>query len=443
LKEIELLSAAWYGDKPITVNFPSSWDIVVVGEKNIPALTDNQIIEKINNPIGSPRLLDLASKRNRIAIIIDDITRPTPTDKLIPFILEELKQAGVNEDSIIIVVASGTHKSASREDIIKKVGENIAHRIKVIPHDCRQNLVYLGKSSRGTPIHVNQTVMECDLKIGVGGIYPHTGAGFSGGAKIVMPGVCGIETARYTHYYIKGAHQRGKLESDFRLELEEIASRIGLDFIVNVVLNQERDIAGLFAGDRILAHRQGAKLATELYYTNPVDDADIIIADMYPFDTSLLFATRKGYGPLMDGKNKSSRVVIAACPMGLGFHSLTPLFKSVSSRFIYRLKYIRLKEFLHLGSKIGVLKKIFIRRHHNLMVLSPGITEEELKTEFPNARLFSTWSELLNELESRHRNLPVKVVVYPCSPLQIPIQKGTTEKDNGIGNKETELNAKE
>jgi len=174
LKEVELLSGAWYGDKPITINFPSSWDVVVVGKKNIPALTDNQIREKINNP----QLSDLASKRNCVAIIIDDITRPTPTAKLIPFILEELKHAGINEDSIIIVIASGTHKSASIEDIIKKVGEDIAHRIKVIPHDCRQDLVYLGKSSRGTPIYVNQTVLECDLKIWVGCIYPHASAGF-------------------------------------------------------------------------------------------------------------------------------------------------------------------------------------------------------------------------------------------------------------------------
>jgi lactate racemase len=102
LKEVELLSAAWYGDKPITINFPSSWDVVVVGEKNIPALTDNQIRERINTPIGSPKLSDLASKRNRIAIIIDDITRPTPTAKLIPFILEELKHVGVNKVAVYL-----------------------------------------------------------------------------------------------------------------------------------------------------------------------------------------------------------------------------------------------------------------------------------------------------------------------------------------------------
>ncbi len=425
MKEVELLSAAWYGDKPITINFPSSWDVIVVGRKNIPALTEDQIREKISNPIGSPRLSVLASKRNRVAIIIDDITRPTPTAKLIPFILEELNQAGINEDSIVIVVASGTHKSASKEDIIKKVGENIANKIRVIPHDCRRNLVYLGKSSRGTPLYVNQTVIECDLKIGVGGIYPHAGAGFSGGSKIIMPGVCGVESARYTHYYIKGAHQRGgSLESDFRLELEELVAKVGLDFVVNVVLNQKREIAGIFVGDRILAHRQGAKFATELYNVSPVEDADVIVANMYPFDTSLLFATRKGLWPLMSGKSNSSKVALATCPMGLGFHSLTPLSKSLLSRVLYRLKYLKLKEFLNLISKVRVVKKGFVRRKQELFMLSPGITEEELKIEFPKAKLFNAWNELLGELESRHINLPVKVAVYPCSPLQMPVQDG-------------------
>lgn len=424
LKEVELLSAAWYGDKSITINFPSHWDITVVGGENVPPITDDQIREKINNPIGSPRLSDLASKRNRAVIIIDDITRPTPTATLIPFILEELKRAGINEDSIIIVVGSGTHKSASREDILKKVGESLAHKIKVIPHDCRQGLAYLGKSSRGTPIYVNQVVMECDLKIGVGCIYPHASAGFSGGSKIVMPGVCGIETVRYMHNYLKGATQRGgSLQNDIRLELEEVASKVGLDFIVNVVLNQKRQIARLLVGDKILAHRQGVKFATELYTISPVKDADIIVSDMYPFDTSLQFVPSRGLWPLIDGKSKALKVAIAACPLGLGYHALAPISMPLSSRFLRKLKYLQSKESLHLISRIKTLKKILMRRRLEFMMLSPGITREELKMVFPKANLYSTWSGILGELEFRHRNLPVKVAVYPCSPLKMPIQK--------------------
>ena len=425
MKEVELLSAAWYGDKPIIINFPSSWKVVVVGSENIPALTEDQIRERINNPIGSPRLSVLASKRNRAAIIIDDITRPTPTAKLIPFILKELKHAGINQDSITIVIASGTHERASREDIVKKIGESIDNNIKVIPHDCRRDLVYLGKSSRGTPLYVNQAVIECDLKIGVGCIYPHGAAGFSGGSKIIMPGVCGIETVRYMHYFIKGANRRGgSLENDIRLEIEQVVAKIGLDFIVNVVLNQRREITGLFVGDKILAHRQGVKFAAELYCVSPVEDADIVVASTYPFDTSLQFVPSRGFWPLMDGKNKNSKVAIAACPMGLGYHGLSPLSMSLSSRFLHRLKYLQLKEFLNLTFSIKALKKIFMRRRLEFMFLSPGITKEELKTVFPKAKLFSTWSELLGELESHHRNLPVKVVVYSCSPLQVPTQEG-------------------
>lgn len=428
LKEVELLSAAWYGDKSITITFPSSWDVVVAGEKNIPALTDDQIRERIDYPIGSPKLSDLAPKRNRTAIIIDDITRPTPTATLIPFILEELKHARINQDSITIVIASGTHRSASKEDIIKKVGENLAHKIKVIPHDCRRNLVYLGKSSRETPIYVNQTVMECDLKIGVGCIYPHASAGFSGGSKIIMPGVCGIETVRYMHNYLKGANKRGgSLQNDLRLESEELASKIGLDFIVNVVLNQKREIAGLFVGDKILAHRQGVKFATELYTISQVKDADIIVSDMYPFDTSLQFVPSRGFWLLMNGKDKGSKVAIAACPMGVGYHGLSPISMSPSSRLLHRLKYLQLKEFLHLISRIKALKKILMRRRLEFMMLSPGITREELKTVFPKASLFSTWNEILDQLEFRHRNLPVRVAVYTCSPLKIPIQRGLSD----------------
>jgi len=425
LKEVELLSAAWYGDRSITINFPSHWDITIIGGGNAPAITDDQIRERINNPIGSPRLSDLALKRNRAAIIIDDITRPTPTATLIPFILEGLKRAGINDGSIVIVVGSGTHKGASREDILKKVGESLVHKINVIPHDCRQGLVYFGKSSRGTPIYVNQTVMECDLKIGVGCIYPHASAGFSGGSKIVMPGVCGIETVRYIHNYIRGANQRGgSLQNDIRLDIEEVASKVGLDFIVNVVLNQKREIAGLFAGDRILAHRQGVKFATELYTVSPVKDADIIVSDMYPFDTSLQFVPSRGLWPLIDGGGKSSKVAIAACPMGLGYHALAPLSMPLSSRFLRKLKYLQSKESLHLISRIKALKKILMRRRLEFMMLSPGITRGELKTVFPKATLFSTWSEVLGELESHHRNLPVNVAIYLCSPLKMPIQKG-------------------
>ncbi|MGB7290847.1 MAG: nickel-dependent lactate racemase [Thermodesulfobacteriota bacterium] len=424
MTEVELLSAAWYGDNPITITFPSSWEVFVVGTINIPPLTDDEVRERFYNPIGVPRLSVLASKRNRVAIVIDDITRPTPTARLIPFILEELKHAGINDESIIIVVASGTHTRASEDDIIKKVGESIVNKFRVSAHDCRRDLVYLGKSLRGTPLFINQAIMECDLKIGVGCIYPHGSAGFAGGSKILMPGVCGIETVRYMHSYLSTARKRGgSLENDLRLDIEEVAGKVGLDFIINVVLGQKREIAGLFTGDKILAHREGVKFATELYSVSLEQNADIVVSNMYPFDTSLQYVPSRGFWPLLESGTKISKVAIAACPMGLGYHGLAPLSRSIKSRFLNRLKYFDLKEFKFLFSRLMTLKKVLMRQSMEFMMLSQGITKEELKTIFPKAKLFSTWGELLNELEIRHKDLPVKVAVYPFSPLQIPMWK--------------------
>jgi nickel-dependent lactate racemase len=421
LREVELLNAAWYGDNPITITFPSSWEVAVVGTINVLDLTAEEIRGRFNYPIGVPRLSVLASKRNRVAIIIDDITRPTPTARLIPFILEELKQAGINDDSIVIVVASGTHTRASEDDIIKKVGESIVSKFRVIAHDYQRDLVYLGKSSRGTPLFVNQAVMECDLKIGVGCIYPHASAGFSGGSKILMPGVCGMDTVRYMHSYLSTAGKRGgSLENDLRRDVEEVAGKVGLDFIINVVLGQKREIAGLFTGDKILAHREGVKFDTELYSVSLERNADIVVSNMYPFDTSLQYVPSRGFWPLLESGSKISKVAIAACPMGLGYHGLAPLSRSIKSRFLNRLKYFSLKESKFLFSRVMTLKKVLVRRSMEFMMLSQGITKEEFKTIFPNAKLFSTWGELLNELEIRHNNLPVKVAVYPFSPLQIP-----------------------
>jgi nickel-dependent lactate racemase len=188
-----------------------------------------------------------------------------------------------------------------------------------------------------------------------------------------------------------------------------------------VVLGQKREIAGLFTGDKILAHREGVKFATELYSVSLERNADIVVSNMYPFDTSLQYVPSRGFWPLLESGSKISKVAIAACPMGLGYHALAPLSRSIKSRFLNRLKYFDLKEFEFLFSRLMTLKKVLMRQSMELMMLSQGITKEELETIFPKAKLFSTWGELLKELEIRHKNLPVKVAVYPFSPLQIPI----------------------
>jgi nickel-dependent lactate racemase len=260
--------------------------------------------------------------------------------------------------------------------------------------------------------------MESDLNIGVGCIYPHPAAGFSGGAKIIVPGVCGMETTRYLHDYLKGAGKRGgSIETEFRKEIEEVADQIGLDFIVNVVLNQERKIAGLFVGDKSLAFKEGVKFATEHYKVPIVEDADIIIADTYPFDINLNFARDRGFWPIYDRKKNITKVVLAACPLGLGHHELYPTKKSLWSRIYRRLKYVRTKELRNLNSKIQSIQKLIIRKRLDFLILSSGITETELKACFPKAKLYKTWKPLMSDLRLRHKNEIIKVAIFRCAPL--------------------------
>jgi nickel-dependent lactate racemase len=420
LKKVELTAGAWFGDHPITLDFPSSWEINILGNDTLPSLSLDKLRAQMQDPIGAAKLCELPSEEQRVVIVVDDITRPTPVATIILIILEELDKAGVNHESISIIIAGGTHAPASKEDIEKKVGKEIAATKKVVAHDPKNNLVYLGKSSRGTPLYINKTVVDSDLLIGVGCIYPHPAAGFAGGSKIIAPGVCGSETVRYLHDYIKGGIRGKHSHTELKQEMEEIATRVGLDFIVNVVLNQKREIAALFAGDKVIAHRKGVEFATEKYSIEPAEDADIIIMDVYPFDMSFQFAKDRGLWQLEGLRRNVSKVVIADFPAGLGNHELYPVNKPFLARISRRIKNFQVREFRFMLSKVRAIKKILTLRNQEIMMYSNGITETELRSVFPKASLFSSWNEIIQELSSRHKNFPVKVALYRCSPYLIP-----------------------
>jgi nickel-dependent lactate racemase len=303
MKHIELLTAAWYKDIAYRIFLPDSWEHVVIGDQVIKTLPVWKIQDKIFDPIGSPQLSQLIERHSRILIIVDDLTRPTPLSDIMKVLREIFETASIPDEAINILVASGAHESMQPEDIIKKIGMEAYSRYKIHLHNGKHDLIHLGVTSRGTPIFINRLVMECDLIIGLGCLYPHPAAGFSGGAKILVPGAAGQDTIHYMHEHLSPEGERaGGLNSEFRREIEDIAARIGLDYIINVALNQYREIAGVFAGDPISAHRKGVEFIRDNYSVQPVQDADIVIADMYPFDVDLQFAYDRGFWPLLGAK---------------------------------------------------------------------------------------------------------------------------------------------
>jgi len=421
MKEITLLTEAWYRDQPYNISFPDSWDVHVLGDLNIPALSTDEIQHQIKQPISGPSIGSIVNAGSRVGIIVDDLTRPTPVIKPITLLINELVQAGISEASIVIVVGSGSHVSASIEDLYFKLGKDILSRYKVVPHNCRENLVDLGRTTRGTPLFINKDVVESDIRIGVGCIYPHPAAGYSGGSKIIAPAVAGAETTRFMHDHLKGAGRRaGPIDTQFRMEIEDIAEIIGLDFVVNMVLNTERNIAGVFCGDRQQAHLQGIKFAKHHYTIDPIADADIVIADMYPFDVDLQFAHDRGFWPLMSAKKRSSKVILAACPKGIGSHDLYPISNTLFQRYTKRIKFFDRRDLGSPVEKITKLHRLYKQKSLKYWVYSTGVREEDLTPVFPNAKLYRRWELLLNELTQNHTSPSTKVAVYRCAPFLIP-----------------------
>jgi len=418
-QNVELLTAAWCGDRPLAITFPSSWDVTVVEQNQLPPLPEGKIREALARPIAAPPLSELASGRKRAAILLDDITRPTPTATILPSILDELARAGLRQSATTIVIASGAHGRPSRDDLVRKIGAHLVDTMTIVLHDGVRDVKSLGKTGRGTPIRVNRQVMECDLKIGIGSLCPHPVAGFSGGSKILAPGVCGIETIRYLHDHF-GMERRGEVqENEFREELDAIATIAGLDFVVNVVLNRKREISHIFAGDKTLGFLQGIATAGEVYRVDPIWNADILVANTYPFDSSLQ-SMKRGFWPFAGARPDSTRVVIGAGSMGKGIHRLERGEEQLLTHAWQRIKTFRPFQARDRAAAWNLWRQIFERKTQAFLMFCPGITEKELKGRYPHASLYHRWDDLLAELVRRHQRMPVRVAVYPSAPLQIP-----------------------
>jgi len=260
-------------------------------------------------PIGSPTLSELvpqvAAARNdnqvstlKVAILIDDATRCTPAHLILPLLLESLEQAGVLPAHISIVIALGTHRPMTPKEIITKVGPQLANHetspYPLINDNSTHATSYMGTSQNGIPAHVQPAVANAHLKIGVGQILPHMNAGYSGGGKIVLPGVCSSVTVETFHAQEVQMTENllGNLESPIRRDLEQFVEEcVGLDFIVNVIMTADHQLYKCVAGHFIQAHRVGVQYAQEIYGVPVPRKYPIVVASAYPKDMDLWQAT--------------------------------------------------------------------------------------------------------------------------------------------------------
>ena len=223
---VDIPWAAWYGDSAYRLSFPDTWEVEVCRMRGGDDIGDEGIRQVLADPIGTPPLGEISRDAQTAAILVDDLSRPTPAFRLLPYVLEDLHEAGIPEEGITIIAALAAHRPMTRDDFVKKVGEEIVRRYRVVNHNAYENLEHLGSSSQGVPIFVNRDLMSCQIRIAMGMITPRGGM-FGGGAKLLLPGACGQQTIMLNHRHIHG--------SAFRPHLAEVARMAGVNYVVNLV----------------------------------------------------------------------------------------------------------------------------------------------------------------------------------------------------------------
>lgn len=315
--------AIGFGSIPQIVNIPDNQIIGILKANNIEiGLTGvDEVKRSLKNPIDTARLRDIVKPGEKVVIITSDITRPVPSHKIIPTILDELYEAGVKKEDISVVLALGSHRRHTEEEKIRLLGERVYNEVKCIDSDA-DDCVRMGVTSSGTPVDIFRLVAEADRRICVGNIEYHYFAGYSGGAKAIMPGVSTPSAIQANHSkMILDDAKAGKLEGNpVREDLEEAIKYCPIDFIVNVVLDEKKEIIYSVAGDYIKAHREGCKFLDKIYKIRLKEKADIIIVSQggAPKDLNL-YQTQKALDNAKHAVKDGGIIILAgSCKEGLG-----------------------------------------------------------------------------------------------------------------------------
>jgi nickel-dependent lactate racemase len=279
-----------YQDRKTHLPVPLTWKIISFAD-----FADSPGVENIRertrtvlqNPIGTGPLWELVTEQDRVALLIEDLTRPSPKKIILEAILELLEQKGIPDRNIAVVFSLGTHRDLAREEIEGASGGGLGGRYASINHDCRAaDLVTAGRLKTGQPVRINRRVMEATFRLGVGSIFPHPMNGFGGGGKILFPGMADLEaiTDHHFHYTFHSGTGLGKLDGNpFYEEVCALARSVPLHFVVNGVLDQKDALADLVAGDPIEAHRAGASICRTLTTRRFPKRADLTVTTSFPY----------------------------------------------------------------------------------------------------------------------------------------------------------------
>ena len=327
-----------YGSGHLPIEVPDD-RTTVIEPAHIDGLADEKaaMLDALQNPIGSQPLLERISPDAKICIAFTDITRATPNDRIIPWLLEHL---GGPNDNITLLNQLGTHRPNTREELETMLTREVVANYRVLNHEPEnpKALVQVGTTADGTPALLNRHIVEADLRIITGFIEPHFFAGFSGGVKGIMPGCAGLETVMSNH----GAKNIGDPQATFGVtvgnplweELRDIALKTGPSFLLNVTLNEQRDITNVFAGDIIEAHKTGCVFVKKSAMQPVERPFDIVVTTNsgYPLDLNLYQGVKGMSAGARVLKEGGTLILAAECREGVPDGSpLDDLLRSAGS----------------------------------------------------------------------------------------------------------------
>lgn len=378
----------------------------------------------LREPIGTRPLAELARGKKSACIVICDITRPVPNKIILPPVLRTLEQAGVPRSGITILIATGLHRPNEGAELVELVGEEIARTYRCENHHgkAQDEHEYLGTTPNGVPAWIDKRYTQAELKITVGLIEPHLMAGYSGGRKLICPGIAGLETVSVWHGPKFLEHPKadcGRVDGNpVHEENTRIALMAGCDFIVNVCIDGKRRVTWLGAGDMIRAWEQGVAFCREVVKAAVPEPCDVVVTSCagYPLDTTWYQAVKGLTGAMPIVKKGGTIVLAASMTEGLG----SPEFRQMLARYRENGEYDRpaSSETCEMDEwQLVMLKKVL--KHCRVKVVSHGIPAEVLRNDCrvePAATVEQAVADSLAEYGPS-----AKLVVIPKGPYVLPV----------------------
>ncbi len=412
-----------YGGDELTLRLPARNLLAVLSPRAVAPCADAaaEVRRALRAPIAAPPLAQAARGARRAVILADDMTRQTPVHTIIPLLLDELNAAGVADASITVLIALGTHRPMTAPEIEARFGEKVTRRVAVInnPWQDPAQMVGLGTTPGGTPVEVSRLAAESDFLLGLGSIVPHHIPGYSAGAKIVQPGICGEVTTGATHLLSARCAEPclGRVENPVRAEMEAIAERVGLKLVLNTVLDHAGRLVRAFYGDTRAAFRAGAGASREVYGVPFTAQADIAIAGSHPCDIEFWQAHKTLYPAAIAVRPGGTIIAVTPCPEGVSVthHGMLEFTSHGPSETLAMIDAGQIKDVVA-GSLAVALAKV--RERARVSLVSGGIPPHEARAL--GFTPFASVEEALDAAFLRHgRDARLNVLTH--SPDTLPI----------------------